>query len=84
MSTLSALECLSEGKEVNPIKPITIKSGDVKHGHNLSKTLDEFECSECGFQCCQAYVYGMGDVWYENTNFDYCPGCGAKMDGGEK
>ena len=57
---------------------------EVKHGQNLSKNLDEFKCSECGFQCCQAYVYGMGDVWYEDTNFDYCPGCGAKMDGGEK
>ena len=35
---------------------------------------DEWECSECRFEC-----KGEGE-----PPFDYCPYCGAKMDGGEE
>lgn len=45
----------------------------VKHGHWLHK--QAFECSECG--------YGFESEGYIHF-FNYCPSCGAKMDGGVK
>lgn len=48
---------------------------EVKHGHNLSNTPSYFVCSLCGDNCCDVYTY-------EPSQFNYCPNCGAKMDGG--
>lgn len=52
----------------------------VKHGkwkecfEDWRKQIAGDECSVCGFQ-----HYGTSI-----TNYNYCPNCGAKMDGGEK
>lgn len=62
---------------------------EVVHGHNKTSMhpVDEFWCSECGF-CCADYTETKydedGDYTYScECEFDYCPRCGAKMDGGK-
>lgn len=53
---------------------------EVKHGYNAGE-FNMFKCSVCG--------YGVDDICEEDdTNypvwsFNYCPRCGAKMDGKE-
>lgn len=39
------------------------------HGH--------YECSEC-----QWHMKGIRSSWTREEELDYCPNCGAKMDGG--
>ena len=39
----------------------------------LPSMAPEYECSECG----QSYE------WWEASEANYCPNCGAKMDGGD-
>lgn len=70
-------------KEVLP----TADVAEVKHGYNKTSMhpVDEFWCSECGF-CCADYTETKydadGDYTYScECEFDYCPRCGAKMDG---
>ena len=60
---------------------------EVVHGHNKTSMhpVDEFLCSVCGF-CCADYTETKydedGDYTYScECEFDYCPKCGAKMDG---
>lgn len=49
---------------------------EVVHGRNLAEdTPSRFECSECGWTDWDTYT---GD----SDTYNYCPGCGAKMDGG--
>ena len=56
------------------IKNLNSDNGEnVKHGHWIHK--QAFECSECG--------YGFEPEGYVHF-FNYCPCCGAKMDGGVK
>ena len=49
---------------------------EVRHGEWLDGGLSE-KCSICGHR-----------VWWDNYgnlhNYNYCPNCGAKMDGGNK
>lgn len=61
---------------------------EVKRGKNISKRhlFDEFVCSECGF-ICEDYLGILkvdGVIYHYECEFNYCPNCGAKMDGGEK
>lgn len=63
---------------------------EVRHGHNATSMhpVDEFLCSVCGF-CCADYTETKydedGDYTYScECEFDYCPKCGAKMDGERK
>ena len=60
---------------------------EVKHGYNKTSMnhIDEFWCSVCGF-CCADYTETKydedGDYTYScECEFDFCPRCGAKMDG---
>ena len=57
---------------------------EVSHGYWIERPLDNFrkyevKCSECGF-------VGIGnyDQYLEPYDFNYCPNCGAKMDGGNE
>lgn len=62
----------------------TIEAEPVRHGRwvplsydgytNGYPVYDEWECSECHFAC-----EGEGE-----PPLNYCPNCGAKLDGGEK
>ena len=61
---------------------------EVKRGYNKTSMhpVDEFWCSVCGF-CCADYTETKydedGDYTYScECEFDYCPKCGAKMEGG--
>ena len=63
---------------------------EVVHGRNITKQhpVDEFICSVCGYVCQEThkYVYDEdAEDWsmYE-FEFNYCPNCGAKMDGGNE
>ena len=54
---------------------------EVVHGRWIERPLDNFrkyevKCSECGF-------VGIGnyDQYHDPCDFNYCPNCGAKMDG---
>ena len=57
---------------------------EVKHGEWVSLT----ECSNAGVYCslCHKKVYKEDYAWCNRKNklrSDYCPNCGAKMDGGK-
>lgn len=48
----------------------------VKHGKNLNEEWPSlFECSICHWSCWDTYC---GDT----DTYNYCPNCGARMDGG--
>ena len=54
---------------------------EVVHGRWIEKKLDDFRmwelrCSECGWVGISNY-----DAYDEPYDFNYCPNCGAKMDG---
>ena len=60
---------------------LTVDVVEVVHGRWIERPLDNFrkyevKCSECGF-------VGIGnyDQYLEPYDFNYCPNCGAKMDG---
>lgn len=58
----------------------------VRHGKWLTpKAL--IECSECGFGMFpDAYYFDHGECTHHNESWfrpNYCPQCGARMDGGE-
>ena len=63
----SVLQCLSDAKRVDAV--------EVVHGRNLDEdTPSLFECSICHWSC--------NDTYYGDTaEYNYCPNCGAKMDG---
>lgn len=55
---------------------------EVKHGKwNIEESQEHFNvvCQNCDKDF---YVYKKGQYRIQNSN--YCPNCGAKMDGGEK
>lgn len=54
-------------------EPFRIEAEPVKHGRWVRIGCDEFVCSEC----CAHYEYE-----YIKCEYNYCPNCGAKMDGG--
>lgn len=62
----------------------TVDAGEEVHARWIERPLDNFrkyevKCSECGF-------IGIGnyDQYLEPAGFNYCPNCGAKMDGGNE
>lgn len=63
------------------IKAPAVDDVEVMHGYWIGRPLDNFrkyevKCSECGF-------VGIGnyDQYLEPYDFNYCPNCGARMDG---
>ena len=70
---LAALSCIAEGKEVNPARPADV--APVVHGRwNADET-----CSLCGEKSTEGLDATKWNYWLPN----YCPHCGAKMDGDE-
>lgn len=60
-----------------------VDAAPVKHGKWEGKQLDNFKkyqvaCSNCGWIGIENY-----DSYNDPSDFNYCPNCGAKMDGGE-
>ena len=63
----------------------TVDAVEVVHGHWTSLT----ECSNAGVYCsvCNKKVYKEDYAWCNRKNklrSNYCPNCGAKMDGERK
>ena len=58
----------------------TIEAVPVKHGRWISKGI-WIECSNCKKALIRDNIEGA--AIYENGLPEYCPRCGAKMDGGE-
>ena len=72
---------LSEKFEI--IAPPTVDAVEVIHGHWFSLT----DCSNAGVYCsvCNKKVWKEDYAWCNRKNklrSNYCPNCGAKMDGG--
>ena len=60
----------------------TVDAVEVVHGRWIDKKIDNFRmwevrCSECDWVGISNY-----DAYDEPYDFNYCPNCGAKMDGG--
>ena len=76
---LAALTCIVEGKEVNPVCPADV--APVVHGQwihsryeDCSEQFEIVKCSQCNHEAYAMALYVHGG--------NYCPNCGAKMDGG--
>lgn len=69
---LAALTCIAEGKEVNPVRPADV--APVVYGRWVTHY-------RSGTSVAEGYVSTCCDMW-NNRKSDYCPNCGAKMDGG--
>lgn len=53
-----------------------VEAAEVVHGRNLKEEWPSlFECSVCGCDSVDTYSF-------EPSTINYCPNCGAKMDGG--
>lgn len=69
----------------------TVDAVEVKHGRWREKILvggfaEEwgFVCSECGCTVSDRSNLGIGRYASNNQRLNYCPNCGAKMDGGRE
>lgn len=69
---LAALTCIVEGKEVNPVRPADVAL--VVYGRWVTHY-------RSGTPVAKGYVSTCCDMW-NNRKSNYCPNCGAKMDGG--
>ena len=78
---LSALTCMVEGKEVNPVCPTDM--APVVHTH-WQPYEDTVQCSACGFGTfMDGYFFVHGECTHADDRsfrFSFCPNCGAKMD----
>jgi predicted RNA-binding Zn-ribbon protein involved in translation (DUF1610 family) len=50
---------------------------EVVHGHNIKDHDSAFECSVCGWE-------DWDTLTADTSKYNYCPNCGAKMDGGNQ
>lgn len=75
---IEALNIVLDAPEVAP--------QEIRHGewegmadsyYNGALLYDMWQCSECGCGC-------EADEAVEKPNWNFCPNCGAKMDGGQK
>ena len=69
-------EAKSDFDTIVDLQP-TIDAEPIKHGRWIEIGRPWYECSECGERT--AVVNLNGEVVW-----NYCPNCGAKMDGGEE
>jgi len=51
----------------------------VKHGRWVDHMVRDWRCSECGKRVPRSVHF---DGYCYNDKLNYCPNCGAKMDGG--
>ena len=72
-------------------KAPTVDAAEVVHGRWREKMLvggfaEEwgFVCSECGCTVSDRSNLGIGRYASNNQRLNYCPNCGAKMDGGRE
>lgn len=73
---LAALTCIAEGKEVNSVRPADV--APVVHGR-----WDGDNCTACKLPWNYNMTQDADDWGYFDPMPDYCPNCGARMDGDE-
>ena len=56
----------------------TIEAEPVKHGWWVRDGIDKWRCSVCGVGDNYAYAWSVGGAKLQDN---YCPNCGAKMEG---
>lgn len=60
----------------------TVDVVPVRHGHWIWHEEEfEYECSACHYRFDYNHTFEIFDHGFQYAN--YCPNCGAKMDGGE-
>ena len=57
---------------------------EVRHGEWQYEQLDEYKFYKVTCPYCGAYYMGNYDAYHDPDDFNYCPNCGAKMDGERK
>ena len=57
----------------------TVDAVEVVHGYDTGRCR-VFQCSECGYGLID--IYQDDEKKYPVGEFNYCPNCGAKIDGG--
>ena len=76
-----AIDNVDDWMDAQPV----VDAVEVVHGHWVSLT----ECANAGVYCsvCNKKVYKEDYAWCNRKNklrSNYCPNCGAKMDGGNE
>ena len=56
---------------------------EIRHGHWIKKNLDAFRKVECSCSMCGWSGVENYDSYVDIHDFEFCPYCGAKMDGEE-
>ena len=55
---------------------------EIRNGHWIEKDLDNFRKVECSCSICGCSGVENYDSYVDIHDFELCPYCGAKMDGG--
>ena len=76
---LAALTCITEGKEVNPVRPTDL--APVVYGKWIVRFDGPYNRRRCYCSHCGKHN-GVGGI-AQNQEKPYCPNCGAKMDKGD-
>ena len=77
---LAALTCIAEGKEVNPVRPADV--APVVYGRWDDSGRYTFPSGDTAVRCTNCGC-ALTESEYHLSNWNYCPVCGAKMDGGD-
>ena len=69
---MTALRCVDDAP--------TADVQEVRHGHWIKNSLDNFRKVECSCSICGWSGVDNYDSYVDINDFEYCPYCGAKMD----
>lgn len=72
------LSALIEVKTSVEDEVTTVEAEHVKYGRWVRDGIDKWRCSVCGVGDNYAYAWGVGGAKLQDN---YCPNCGAKMEG---
>lgn len=64
-------------------KQSTVDVAEVRHGEWKYIKMDNFRQYKVICPFCEAEYVGNYDAYIEPEDFNYCPNCGARMDGDE-
>lgn len=66
---------------IDRIAKLSAEAVEVRHGEWGYEQLDEYKYYKVTCPYCYAEYWGNYDAYNEPDDFNYCPHCGAKMDG---
>ena len=79
---LEVLIPLSDVRKALQMTP-TADVAEIRHGYWIEKNLDDFRKVECSCSMCGWSGVENYDSYVDIHDFEFCPYCGAKMDGEE-